>query len=147
MPTARNALTPAMYVGVRYAIARVNAEQDLVGLSITGTGDVFASGGDMPRKSANPVVVSAVNRLCQGGGLQIAMCSDVAVVSDRATFRVPVSYRGIAPELELGAPRPAGGWPFATRPRSAFTDRRSACYPQSAAYPQRTGLARVFVPN
>ena len=41
-------------------------------------------------------MVSAVNGLAQGGGLQIAMCSDMAVVSDRATFRVPELYRGIA---------------------------------------------------
>ena len=47
------------------------------------------------RQSVKPVV-SAVNGLCQGGGLQIAMCSDMAVVSDRATFRVPELYRGIA---------------------------------------------------
>ncbi len=47
------------------------------------------------RQSSKPVV-SAVNGLCQGGGLQIAMCSDMAVVSDRATFRVPELYRGIA---------------------------------------------------
>jgi enoyl-CoA hydratase/carnithine racemase len=50
---------------------------------------------DTLRKSTKPVV-SAVNGLCQGGGLQIAMCSDVAVVSARATFRVPELYRGIA---------------------------------------------------
>ncbi len=50
---------------------------------------------DTLRKSAKPVV-SAVNGLCQGGGLQIAMCSDVAVVSERATFRVPELFRGIA---------------------------------------------------
>ena len=118
-PEARNAMTPAMYFGIRYAIARVNADADLAGLLITGTGDVFAPGGDLGgggddnwmqwgsalsmdvtpfdslRKSAKPVV-SAVNGLCQGGGLQIAMCSDVAVVSERATFRVPELYRGIA---------------------------------------------------
>jgi enoyl-CoA hydratase len=118
-PQARNAMTPAMYFGVRYAVSLVNADADLAGLLITGTGDVFAPGGDlggggddnwMPwgsalsmdvtpfdtlRKSAKPVV-SAVNGLCQGGGLQIAMCSDVAVVSARATFRVPELYRGIA---------------------------------------------------
>jgi len=136
-PHARNAMTPAMYFGIRYAITRVNADPDLAGLLITGTGDVFAPGGDLGggrgdrqrgeagrsgsppesgndnwmqfgsalsmdvtpfdtlRKSAKPVV-SAVNGLCQGGGLQIAMCSDVAVVSDRATFRVPELYRGIA---------------------------------------------------
>lgn len=50
---------------------------------------------DTLRTSAKPVV-SAVNGLCQGGGLQIALCSDVAVVSDRATFRVPELFRGIA---------------------------------------------------
>ena len=41
-------------------------------------------------------VVSAVNGLCQGGGLMIALLSDVAVVSERATFRVPELLRGIA---------------------------------------------------
>ncbi len=50
---------------------------------------------DLLRQSAKPVV-SAVNGLCQGGGLQIALCSDLAVVSDCATFRVPELFRGIA---------------------------------------------------
>ncbi|WP_375486767.1 enoyl-CoA hydratase/isomerase family protein [uncultured Mycobacterium sp.] len=118
-PEARNAITPAMYFGIRYAISRVNSDPDLAGLIITGTGDVFAPGGDLGqaaednwmdfasimgfdvtpfdslRQSLKPVV-SAVNGLCQGGGLQIAMCSDLAVVSERATFRVPELFRGIA---------------------------------------------------
>ena len=46
------------------------------------------------RQSTKPVV-SAVNGLCQGGGMQIALCSDMAVISDRATFRVPELLRGI----------------------------------------------------
>ena len=118
-PEARNAMTPAMYFGIKYAVGHVEADPDLAGLLITGTGDVFAPGGDMGgggddnwltfgaalgmdvtpfetlRQSAKPVV-SAVNGLCQGGGLQIALCSDMAVVSDRATFRVPELFRGIA---------------------------------------------------
>ena len=119
-PEARNAMTPAMYFGIRYAIGLVEADDHLAGLLITGTGDVFAPGGDLGggdgsdnwltfgaalnmdvtpfetlRQSVKPVV-SAVNGLCQGGGLQIAICSDMAVVSDRATFRVPELYRGIA---------------------------------------------------
>jgi enoyl-CoA hydratase len=112
-------MTPAMYFGIRYAVGRVNEDDDLAGLLITGSGDVFAPGGDMGgggadnwitfgpalgmdvtpfdalRSSVKPVV-SAVNGLCQGGGLQIALCSDVAVVSERATFRVPELFRGIA---------------------------------------------------
>lgn len=119
-PEAQNAMTPAMYFGIGYAVNRVNSEDELAGLVITGSGDVFAPGGDLGgggadhwmdfgstlsmnallpfdslRTSAKPVV-SAVNGLCQGGGLMIAMCSDLAVVSDRATFRVPELFRGIA---------------------------------------------------
>ncbi len=112
-------MTPAMYFGIKYAVKHVDADPDLAGLLITGTGDVFAPGGDMGgggadnwltfgsalgmdalpfdtlRQSSKPVV-AAVNGLCQGGGLQIALCADMAVVSDRATFRVPELYRGIA---------------------------------------------------
>src|SRR6478752_5940084 len=118
-PQARNAMTPAMYFGIKYAVKHVDADPDLAGLLITGAGDVFAPGGDMGgggednwltfgsalgmdalpfdtlRQSSKPVV-AAVNGLCQGGGLQIALCADIAVVSDRATFRVPELYRGIA---------------------------------------------------
>lgn len=118
-PGMRNAMSPAMYFGVRYAIDHVNREPDLAGLLITGSDDVFIPGGDLGgndedgwgsglgylgmdvvpfdavRRSLKPVVC-AVNGLCQGGGLVIAMLSDVAVASDRATFRVPELYRGIA---------------------------------------------------
>ncbi|WP_445160936.1 enoyl-CoA hydratase/isomerase family protein [Mycobacterium sp. Dal123C01] len=119
-PEARNAMTPAMYFGIRYAVGLVNGDPGLAGLLITGTGDVFAPGGDMTggggvddwitfgaalgmdvtpfdavRTSAKPIV-SAVNGLCQGGGLQIALCSDVSVVSEHATFRVPELFRGYA---------------------------------------------------
>src|ERR1700676_386024 len=118
-PERRNALTAAMYFGMRYAINHTDRDEDLAGLLITGTGDVFAPGGDLGgsnedgwsnlpnllgmdntpfdalRQSQKPVV-SAVNGLCQGGGLIIAMLSDVSVVSERATFRAPELFRGIA---------------------------------------------------
>lgn len=119
-PKARNAMTPAMYFGIRYAVSLVEGDPELAGLLITGAGDVFTPGGDLGggdgtdnwmkfgsalsmdvtpfeilRQSTKPVV-SAVNGLCQGGGLQIAICCDMAVVSGRATFRVPELYRGIA---------------------------------------------------
>lgn len=118
-PAARNAMTPAMYFGVRYAVDHVNRSPELVGLLITGTGDVFIPGGDLRGgvedswseglglfgmdltpfdailNSPKPVV-SAVNGICQGGGLLIAMLSDVAVAAPNATFRAPEVFRGIA---------------------------------------------------
>ena len=118
-PHKRNAMTAAMYFGVRVAIRRVEQDDALAGLLITGIDDVFAPGGDLSQTSddqwmdlegllymdtppfeylrqATKPVVSAVNGICQGGGLVIAMLSDMAVVSDRATFRVPELFRGIA---------------------------------------------------
>ncbi|MBV1691317.1 enoyl-CoA hydratase/isomerase family protein [Novosphingobium sp. G106] len=117
-PNARNAFTPAMYFGIKQAVRRVNSDKDYRALIITGTGDVFAPGGDlggryeegdrhvpqgltyetMPfiavRESQAPVI-SAVNGICQAGGLLIAMMSDIAVISERASFRVPELLRGI----------------------------------------------------
>jgi enoyl-CoA hydratase len=127
-PAARNALTPAMYYGIRRAVHLVNTDPDLAALIITGNGDVFAPGGDLggrsePGESYPPElgsdllpfvaisnsrapVIAAVNGICQGGGLLIAMVADIAVVSDRATFRVPELLRGI-PDATYAAVLPA----------------------------------------
>ena len=51
-PAARNALTQAMYFGIRYAVRRVDADPELAGLLITGAGDVFIPGGDLGRMLA-----------------------------------------------------------------------------------------------
>ncbi len=96
----------------------VNSDPGLAALIITGTGDVFAPGGDLggrsdpgdalpPALSGQDVlpflairdsrapVVSAVNGICQAGGLLIATLSDIAVAGERAVFRVPELLRGI----------------------------------------------------
>src|SRR5256886_7637320 len=106
-----------MYYGIKRAVRLVNVDPDLAALILTGTGDVFAPGGDLGgraepgdalppdigsdvlpflaiRDSRAPVI-AAVNGWCQGGGLLIAMLCDIAVASDRATFRVPELLRGI----------------------------------------------------
>ena len=50
-PAARNALTPAMYYGIKRAVHLVNEDPGLAALIITGTGDVFAPGGDLGGRS------------------------------------------------------------------------------------------------
>jgi enoyl-CoA hydratase/carnithine racemase len=127
-PAARNAFTPAMYFGIKKAVRLVNTDPALAALIITGTGDVFAPGGDLGgraepgdsvpdglgfdilpflaiRDSQAPVI-AAVNGICQAGGLLVAMMADIAVVSERATFRVPELLRGI-PDATFAAALPA----------------------------------------
>lgn len=118
-PERRNALTSNMYFGIRRAVDTVNHSSTLRALVITGTGDVFAPGGELGgqhddsdvdygallgtgvlpfeaiRESRKPVIAS-VNGLCMGGGLLITMLSDVAIASDRATFGAPELERGVA---------------------------------------------------
>ncbi|OLT21212.1 crotonase [Actinomadura sp. CNU-125] len=127
-PEARNAFTPAMYFGIKRAVRLANTDPDLAALVITGTGDVFAPGGDLggradPRDADVPdighemlpfltirdsraPVIAAVNGICQAGGLLIAMLADIAVASDRATFRAPELLRGI-PDATFSAVLPA----------------------------------------
>jgi enoyl-CoA hydratase/carnithine racemase len=128
-PAARNAITPAMYFGLRRAVHLVNDDPDLAALVITGTADVFAPGGDLGGRSdpgdealppglgsdllpfltirdSRAPVVAAVNGICQAGGLLVAMMADIAVASDRATFRVPELLRGI-PDATYAAVLPA----------------------------------------
>ena len=127
-PGARNAMTPAMYFGLRRAVRLVNSDPELAALIITGSGDVFCPGGELGgrqeegedsvegvrddftpfaamRESEAPVVV-AVNGICQAGGLLFAMMADIAVVSDQAEFRVPELLRGL-PDPQFGAFLPA----------------------------------------
>ena len=118
-----------MYLGVRRAVDLVNTDPGLAALVITGVGDVFIPGGEMSgrhddgnqelievmqhdvlpfrtiRNSRAPVV-AAINGICQGGGLIIAMMSDIAVASERATFRAPETLRGIV-DANLAAMLPA----------------------------------------
>jgi len=117
-PEKRNSLTQAMYRGLKRAAILADADAELDALCITGTGDVFAVGGDMSGRSEDPdalaqeldptdhfpfrhlercrkIVVAAVNGLCQAGGLDLLLHCDLSVCSDRARFRVPELLRGL----------------------------------------------------
>ena len=162
-PERRNALTSNMYFGIRRAIDRVNASPTLHALVITGTGDVFAPGGEMGgqhddgpvnygellgtgtvpfdaiRDSRKPVI-AAVNGLCMGGGLLITMLSDVAIASDRAVFGAPELLRGVADAYHAAIlPEHVG---IAIARDMLFTGRRL-----DASEAERYGLVARVVPH
>ncbi len=118
-PERRNALTIEMYHGIKKAAVLAGKDPDVDVLVITAVGDVFCVGGEMGgrHEGGQPIdretdgldllpfvqlercpkiVLTAVNGTCQGGGLNLVLMSDVAVVSERATFRAPELLRGVA---------------------------------------------------
>src|SRR6187455_1235336 len=162
-PERRNALTSNMYFGVRRAVEHVNRSGSLRALVLTGTGDVFAPGGELGgqhddgdvdygellglgvlpfdaiRESRTPVI-AAVNGLCMGGGLLITMLSDVAIASDRAVFGAPELRRGVADAYHAAIlPEHVG---IAIARDMLFTGRRL-----SAGEAEQHGLVARVVPH
>src|SRR5215475_4617033 len=124
-PERRNACTIEMYHGIKKAAVLAERDTDVDVLVLTGAGDHFCVGGEMGGKHeggqaldretdgidlmpfvqlerCSKIVLVAINGTCQGGGLVMTLMSDIAVVSDRATFRVPELLRGVA-DCYLGA--------------------------------------------
>jgi enoyl-CoA hydratase/carnithine racemase len=161
-PAARNAFTPAMYYGLKRAVRLVNDDPALAALIITGVNDVFAPGGDLGGRredgesvpdvtgheilpfltirDSNAPVIAAINGICQAGGLLVAMMSDIAVASEKATFRVPELLRGI-PDATYAAALPAHVG-LAVARDLLLSGRRF-----DAAEAQRVGLIARVVPH
>jgi enoyl-CoA hydratase/carnithine racemase len=118
-PERRNACTIEMYHGLKKAAVLADRDPEVDALILTGAGDVFCVGGEMGGKhegggkidretdgldllpfkqieSIRKIVITQVNGLCQGGGLNMVLCSDIALASERATFRAPELLRGVA---------------------------------------------------
>ena len=111
-PERKNACTVEMYHGIKKAAVVAERDPEIDVVVLTGSGDVFCVGGEMGGKHEGgqpldretdgldltpfvqlercpKIVLVAINGMCQGGGLVMTLMSDVSVVSDRATFRVP----------------------------------------------------------
>jgi len=124
-PERRNALTIEMYHGLKKAAVLAENDPDVDVLLVGASGDYFCVGGEMGGQHEGgaaidrvtdrfdllpfvqlercpKIVVMAINGMCQGGGLNMTLMSDISVVSDRATFRVPELLRGVA-DCFLGA--------------------------------------------
>jgi len=124
-PERRNALTIEMYHGLKKAAVLAEGDPTVDVLVVTSTGEYFCVGGEMGGQHEGnlpldretdrfdllpfvefercpKIVLMAINGMCQGGGLNMTLLSDISVVSDRATFRAPELLRGVA-DCFLGA--------------------------------------------
>jgi len=124
-PERRNALTIEMYHGLKKAAVLAERDAAIDVLLVTATGEWFCVGGEMGGKHeggapidretdgidllpfvqferCSKIVLMGINGMCQGGGLNMTLMSDLAVASERATFRAPELLRGVA-DCFLGA--------------------------------------------
>ena len=124
-PERRNALTIEMYHGLKKAAVLAGRDPEVDVLLVTATGDWFCVGGEMGGRHEGgggldretdgidllpfvqfercpKVVIVGINGVCQGGGLNLTLTSDLAIAVERATFRAPELLRGVA-DCYLGA--------------------------------------------
>jgi len=87
---------------------RINRDDDVYVVTVTGAGDVFCSCGEeepgnMQRRPAAAIasidrpVIAAINGDALGEGLEIALSCDIRLASDKARFGLPQVARGCIP--------------------------------------------------
>ncbi len=114
-----NAISLATLAELQEAVALANADEDLRVLAITGAGGrAFASGSDLSevidrdlKKALEPIVqglaeqlerlrmptIAAIDGICMGGGLEIALGCDLRVATPKSRFATPEGKLGIIP--------------------------------------------------
>jgi len=113
-PEARNAFNPELSAAVYAAFEAVDADPAVQVAVITGAGEhSFSAGADLKalatgtwtpdmlslvhvceRGLAKPLI-AAVNGTCLAGGLELALCCDLIVAAEPATFGLPEVKRGL----------------------------------------------------
>jgi 2-(1,2-epoxy-1,2-dihydrophenyl)acetyl-CoA isomerase len=122
-PETLNAITARMlYQGFEDIFDRIRKDEDIRALIITGSGGAFCSGldisafdalsnadtqsdffkvyGDFALKVRNlhKPIIAAINGMAAGGGLTLAVLSDIRIASENARFSAIWVKRGIVPD-------------------------------------------------
>ncbi|MEO5663882.1 MAG: enoyl-CoA hydratase-related protein [Nocardioides sp.] len=162
-PAAMNAVNGALSAAVGEALAELDADDDLrVGI-ITGRGRAFCAGADLKALGAGEdlmaeghpewgfagfidhdvrkPVIAAVNGIALGGGAEIVLRSDLAVMGDEASLGLPEVARGFFAA--------AGGLIMLPRqvPAKIAMEAALSGQPISAADALRWGLVNRVVPT
>ena len=118
-PHKRNAISLDTLEELHAAVAAAADDPEVRVITITGAGDkAFASGSDLGevehrdlKKALEPIVqglaarlertpkptIAAINGICFGGGLEVALGCDLRVASANASFATPEGRLGIIP--------------------------------------------------
>jgi enoyl-CoA hydratase len=118
-PDKHNAISLATLDELQAAVGRAAADDAVRVITLTGAGDkAFASGSDLSevlhrdlRKALEPIVqgladqlertpkptIAAINGICMGGGLEVALGCDLRIAVPDARFATPEGRLGIIP--------------------------------------------------
>jgi enoyl-CoA hydratase len=118
-PDKHNAISLATLDELHQAVGRAAGDEAVRVITITGAGQkAFASGSDLSevlhrdfRKALEPIVqgladqlertpkptIAAINGICMGGGLEVALGCDLRIAVPRARFATPEGKLGIIP--------------------------------------------------
>lgn len=119
-PARRNALTLAMWRGLREACAEVSEDRQVRAVILTGAGDHFCAGADISEfaelrtgleaaaeyedavdacedalMTLGKPTIAAISGYCVGGGCGLATCCDFRVADRSARFAIPAAKLGI----------------------------------------------------
>jgi E-phenylitaconyl-CoA hydratase len=121
-PEARNAMNSEMWDGLIHAWTNVGEDPEIWVAIVTGAGDIaFSAGQDLkelgqwlalpeekrpasPIPGVNPMrgmaaawkpFIAAINGICTGGGLELAMACDIRIAADTARLGLAEVKRGV----------------------------------------------------
>jgi E-phenylitaconyl-CoA hydratase len=120
-PERRNAISLAMREQLREQLERLNDDDAVRVVVLTGAGSAFCAGVDLTERNPRPAtaealqskpvaaplrqfdkpILAAINGPAVGGGLELALAADLRIASSNATFALP--------EVKLGSLAGSGG--------------------------------------
>lgn len=122
-PEARNAMNSEVWTGLIKAWMEIRDNPDIWAAIVTGAGDkAFSAGQDLkevaewmskpadqrpaqPIPEVNPMrdlqtwkpIIAAINGICTGGGLELAMACDIRIAADNARLGLAEVRQGVIP--------------------------------------------------